>query len=234
LKKGNKARNTLVSLSNRLLFIIDRRERLWIALVWIALALGVLCRIMHYLNNRSLWLDEAMLARNILDRSPLGLLRPLDYNQAAPVLFLLLLDAATVLSGPSELALRLVPLLASLASLFLFFLVGRIFLDKRFLVMMMFIFSFSYPLVYHSQEAKQYSMDVAVALMLLYVFMNVTASDQTTKAHIALLGISGAVSIWLSHPAVFVLAGIGISLLVVVRPRKDPRSLGGLAFVFAL
>ena len=41
-----------------------------------------------------------MLARNILDRSPFGLLRPLDHAQAAPVLFLLLVDAAAFLFGP--------------------------------------------------------------------------------------------------------------------------------------
>jgi uncharacterized membrane protein len=143
------------------------RERLWIALAWIVVAIGVLFRIIHYLNNRSLWLDEAMLARNILDRSPFGLLRPLDHAQAAPVLFLLLVDAAAFLFGPTELALRLVPFLASLASLFLCFLIGRIFVDKRFLVILMLFFAFSFPLVYYAQEVKQYSMDVAIALTLV-------------------------------------------------------------------
>jgi hypothetical protein len=227
-------KNILISLSNHMLLIMGTRERLWIALAWIVLAIGLLFRIMHYLSNRSLWLDEAQLARNILERGPLGLLRPLDHHQAAPVLFLQLMDAVTVLFGPSEFAFRLIPLLSSLASLFLFFLIGRIFLDKRYLVILMSIFTFSYSLVYYSQEAKQYSIDVAVALTLIYVFMKVMASDKVTKAHLAVLGISGGISIWLSHPAVFVLAGIGISLLVFIGPKKDRRSLEGLAFIFAL
>jgi Dolichyl-phosphate-mannose-protein mannosyltransferase len=227
-------KNILTSLSIRMPLITSTRERMWIGLAWMVLVTGVLLRIMHYLSNRSLHLDEAMLARNILDRNPFDLLRPLDYDQGAPPLFLLLVDAATVLFGSTELALRLVPVVAALAGLFLFFWIAKIYVDKRYLPVQMCIFAFSYPLVYYSQEVKQYSMDVAVALALSYAFMRLVASDRARKAHLAVLGVGGGIAVWLSHPAVFVLAGIGISLLVLIGQGKSHLSPGSLACVFAL
>jgi hypothetical protein len=209
-------------------------KRIWIILAWIILAAGLLLRMMHYLSNRSLWLDEAMLALSILDRDPFELLRPLDYNQGAPVLFLLLVDAATMIFGSTELALRLVPLLASLAGLFLFFLIAKDCIDNKYLPVQMCIFAFSYRLVYFSQEIKQYSMDVAVALALSYTFMRLVVSDRAIKAHLAVLSVTGCIAVWLSHPAVFVLAGIGISLLVLIGQGKNHLSLGILVFVFVL
>src|SRR6266566_3686397 len=96
------------------------------ALTWLyavaraLIAFGFLLRIARYLANRSLWLDEVLLARNILDRSFFGLLAPLDLNQGAPVGFLMLQKLAVSALGGSEYALRFVPLLAGIISLPLF------------------------------------------------------------------------------------------------------------------
>jgi uncharacterized membrane protein len=220
--------------STRRLRLTGTSERSWLALAWAVLAVGLLFRIVHYLGNRSLWLDEAMLARNILDRGPLDLLRPLAHYQTAPVLVRLLMDAATVLFGPNELALRLVPLLASLASLWLCFRIGRIFFENRFLAVFMALVAFSYPLVYYAQEVKPYAIDVAVALALIYTFLRLMRSATVTTAHVALLGVGGSVAIGLSHTAALVLAGMGIPLLVLTARTKDRRVLGGLVGVFVL
>jgi len=59
----------------------------------------------QYYLNRSLWLDEAMLANNILNRNLLELLQPLDNFQSAPPLFLILLKLISYLSK-EEWALR--------------------------------------------------------------------------------------------------------------------------------
>jgi hypothetical protein len=89
-------------------------------LIWFSVALGALLRLVQYLRNRSLWLDESSLALNILHRSYSGLLEPLDYHQGAPVGFLMLEKLAVRSLGAGEYALRLAPLVAGLVSLFLF------------------------------------------------------------------------------------------------------------------
>src|SRR5690242_461144 len=76
------------------------------------IAFGLLLRIRAYLFNRSLWIDEAELALNIVRRSLGGLMRPLDHSQAAPAGFLAAERGAVVAFGGGERALRLVPFLA--------------------------------------------------------------------------------------------------------------------------
>ena len=87
---------------------------------WVIITVGLAIRLILYLKNRSIWLDESMIALNILDRSFVALLHPLDHYQYAPVGFLMTVKAATTLFGGSEYALRLVPLLFGSASLLLF------------------------------------------------------------------------------------------------------------------
>jgi len=56
---------------------------------WAFIGFGVFLRLSQYLSHRSLWLDEAKLALNIV-RRPMGvlLLQPLDSAQGAPIGFL--------------------------------------------------------------------------------------------------------------------------------------------------
>jgi uncharacterized membrane protein len=189
-------------------------QRSWVFPAAIILV-GLLLRLLHYLNNRSLWLDEAMLARNILDRGPLELLTQLDYDQGAPVLFLLLVDISTVLFGSNEMALRLVPLLAGLISLPIFYLTAKFLLARRFVMVAVSIFAFSSILVYYAQELKQYSMDVAIAVTLTYLSMRIVKSNEPHRTGMFLLGVVGSVSTFLSHPAIFVLAGIATTLIIL-------------------
>jgi hypothetical protein len=89
-------------------------------IVWIFVVIGVLLRLRQFLFDRSLWLDESSLALNIIHRSPIELLSPLDYNQGAPLGFLLLEKFATSFLGTSEFALRLLPFVCGILSIFLF------------------------------------------------------------------------------------------------------------------
>jgi hypothetical protein len=214
--------------------IIKIRENIWIISAWSVVLAGLLLRIMHYLGDRSLCLDEAMLALNILDRSPFDLMRPLDCNQGTPPLFLLLVDATTVLLGPDELVLRLVPLFASIVGIFPFFLIAINFTHKKYLPAQMFIFCFSYQVVYFSQEAKQYSVDISIALGLSYTYMRLLTSDRYTKVYLIILCVAGCVTIWISHPAVFVLAGIGTSMLLLFGHGKSRFSFGIVVFIFVI
>jgi hypothetical protein len=58
-------------------------------LLWLIMGLGVALRFAQYLANRSLWLDEAFLALNVVQRSFSQLFQPLDDEQVAPIAYLL-------------------------------------------------------------------------------------------------------------------------------------------------
>src|SRR6185503_5885584 len=68
-----------------------------------------------------------------------------------------------------ELTLRLLPLLAGCASLPLFALLLRQGLGKTGTFTALALFAASAPLVYYASEVKQYSSDVFIALLLLWL-----------------------------------------------------------------
>ena len=186
---------------------MTRAERLtrWL------LAAGALLRVAQYLSNRSLWLDEAYLVSTILKRSFAGLLAPPDYGQIVPIGFLALERAAVAIFGPSEYALRLVPLLAGIGSLYFFARVARRVLPEPAVPIAAALISFSGPLIGFSSELKQYSTDVLAALLLLDRALDALERPQRRGAF-AGLAVAGAVLLWFSLPAVFTLAGIGATL----------------------
>ena len=79
-------------------------------------AVGIALRLYAFVVNNSLFVDEAALTRNILDRPWRMLLVPLDFAQVAPPGFLLTEKAVVTMFGSSEQALRLFPLICGLAS----------------------------------------------------------------------------------------------------------------------
>ena len=87
---------------------------------WAFVGLGLLVRLVRYLVVYPIWHDEAFLAVNFLDRGYLDLLRPLDYSQVAPILFLWIELTSVRLFGFSEWSLRFFPAVCGLASVFLF------------------------------------------------------------------------------------------------------------------
>src|SRR5215218_9288249 len=146
---------------------VDRTALLtWLALG--AIAFGVVLRLVRYFADRSLWLDESLLSINLMTRSYRGLLETLDYNQGSPIGFLWAERFVLDLFGDSELALRLFPLLVGLASLGLFYLVSRSILDQVGTLVGMILFATMEPFVRYSAEVKQYGLDVAVSLALVY------------------------------------------------------------------
>ena len=75
-----------------------------------------LIRLVRYLVDYPIWHDEAFLACSLWDRDYVNLLRPLDYGQVAPWLFLAIERTIVIWLGYSELTLRLFPTICSLLS----------------------------------------------------------------------------------------------------------------------
>src|SRR5271156_5174831 len=87
--------------------------------IYALVAAGCAIRLVHYFANRCLWIDECFFAMNVKARGFAELATPLSLNQTAPLLFLWAQKLATVCFGAGEMALRLVPLLAGMASVVL-------------------------------------------------------------------------------------------------------------------
>ena len=185
-----------------------------VLIAWSLLILGSLLRLRQYQINRSLWLDEAMLSLNIRDRSFLGLLKPLDYDQGAPIGFLLVEKISVSLFGNNEYALRLFPLLAGLVGMWLFYLLlQRTVSSKIAQLGALGLFVFHPNLISFSAEAKQYSIDVFFSTLLLF-FSVPLFSKQVPVTKFRWMGVVGIIAMWFSHPALFVLASIGLCLFL--------------------
>lgn len=209
-----------------------------VAVAWGLILVGAALRFLVFAQNRSLWLDESSLALNIVHRSFGGLFKPLDFDQGAPLGYLLLAKGACALLGNTEHALRLVALVASVISLPLFYLVARRFLSPVNAVAALALYCFCPTLVRYAAEVKQYASDATIALLLLWILIRIYDRPRTV-GRLLPLGLIGAVAIWFSHPAVFILAAAFMVLVLTPSPagegvadgRPTRSSLAGLILI---
>jgi hypothetical protein len=191
-------------------------------LIVLVLAAGIALRVRSYQKQAGLTRDEAALAANIIQRDVRGLFKPLGKDQAAPIGHLLLVKLATRSLGNTEAALRLPALLAAIMTLVVYVLLARQCVSPHSQVLGLALMAFSWPLVEYSLSVKQYSGDVLATVSLLVVVFWVLRRPASGMRYI-LLGIAGITAIWFSHPSVFVLAGIGLTLFAEAVLRKRPR-----------
>ncbi|RPD51751.1 glycosyltransferase family 39 protein [Paracnuella aquatica] len=192
-------------------------------LIWIFIFSGIALRLFHYFDNRSLWVDEVYLSSSLIRMNYLELMAPaLDYEQKAPIGFLWLVRTAVMLFGKSEMALRLVPLLAGIASLLLFLPLCRQFLKPLGVAVAIGIMALAPPLIYHSVEIKQYSMEL-LATVLLLLFYAKWQHRHDLKGLIV-WGLCGAAVVWFSYASIFILMGMaGAMALHALLNRRWPH-----------
>ncbi len=198
-------------------------------LVWLLVVFGVGLRLSQYLQNRSLWLDEARIALYISTRSFAGLLEPLEgipgtRVQSAPLGFLVLEKLAVLALGSSEQALRLLPLVCGIVSLPLFVVVARRFLAPGAVPVAVLLFAVSNHLVLYASEVKQYAGDVLATLLVLAAVPGVARTTLTRPRAFALVALGGGL-VFFSVPVVFVLAGCGLAAAHAAWRRRDRTSL---------
>jgi hypothetical protein len=169
----------------------------------------------QYASNRSLWIDESGLALNLIEKSVIGLAGPLDFNQAAPVGFLLTEGIAAKALGFSEYALRLFPLICGLLSIPAFAWLARRILARAAAPLAILLFVVADGLVYYSSELKPYETDVAAAIGLLIVGVLVTEhAERLTVTWTLALALAGVGLVAFSFPAVFMVAAVTVALVI--------------------
>ena len=201
--------------------IVEVRAR-WATRVALAgMVFGAAVRVEELGSRRSLWVDEALVAHNVITRDFAGLLRPLSGEQGAPIGWLWAERAAVIALGNNEYALRAVPLLAGLVALGVVFLVGRRAVGPLAAAVATWLLALSPAAVRYSVEVKQYSSDLAVSLVVTLLALRV-AQD---RKGLARWGGFAAAAVWCAHPAVLVAATTAAVLGVDALRRRDGAAL---------
>ena len=151
--------------------VAERVPGRWSRATAIALAIilvGATLRIVGYLARWSLFIDDARLGTNVGGRSFLDLTRPLDYEQAAPILLLWADRLMTHLAGVNEFTLRAIPLVCGIGLLVLLWRGGRELVGEREALLATAIAAAA-PLFlqYSAYSVKQYGVDAFVTIALL-------------------------------------------------------------------
>lgn len=193
-----------------------QRVRVYKIFVMLAIILGISLRLIFLLFNRPMWNDECALALNIIHSRNYFI--PLEYSQAAPQLFMYLSKIFYLIIPVKTFALRLVPFVSAILSIWFFYKLTVKFLNKKYLqISALTAFSICYPLCRYSQEFKPYSSDVLCFLLILLSYFYIDKISESGNKLKFLYGILGSIFIWLSFSSVFALFSALLTLLIFNR-----------------
>lgn len=190
--------------------------------LYCCIGLGVILHIVPYFYNRSLWIDEAMLASSICTRSFASLIAsPLDWGQSAPIGWLFIVKTLTALFGTSEAVLRCWSLVASFACIIVLYLLLKDKIRKNYALLFTALFSLTDKFIYYGNEVKSYMTDNLCCLLTLYIWQKY----REKKISLLKMTIVFSVLIWFSFSAVFFIAACmvieGVSVLRTLFKEKE-------------
>lgn len=191
--------------------------------------LGCGLRLFHFLRNPSVWHDEAALIDNVLRLDFTQFWGPLRWNEAAPPLFLALERAIVLTLGDSTLSVRLAPLIAGCLALWLFAGAACRLISHRGAALAVLLLVVSDRLIWHSIEAKSYSVDVLINSGLLWALAGTSTWHMTRR-----LGILIAICpflMFVSYPACFMCGAAWIAL--AHGARREGRAAFAMLIVLA-
>ncbi len=199
---------------------INKEENLYNITLLVVIISGIILRIKLYLVNEGLQCDEANLARQLIDTSFFGLLKPLDKLQVAPPIFLLfskLFYSFVKFNHTayfSDLALRFFPLICGILTIPLFSLLLNILFRNPFVTILGTVFIISNPAVNsYSVIFKQYSLELLISVIITILFLKIDLKEKSFKYNCVIFFILFLTSM-ASMTSFFILAAGGIYLLI--------------------
>lgn len=184
---------------------------------------SLLWRLVRYGICFPMWGDEAFIAVNFITRSFGELAGPLDHPQIVPVGFLWAQWLVSRVLGTGEYALRLLPVIAGMASVLVFWRLAPRMISRRQAMAAVIIFAASYYPVRHSIEVKSYSLDLLIALALLWQAWALCLAPKSAARWIVYF-VSGTLAVWCSYPSVFIIGG---SMFVLAYRLYEERARAG-------
>lgn len=196
----------------------------WLPRAALAVVLvGLAWRLLRYAVCFPIYGDEALLCFNLM-RGWQEILQPLEYGQIAPLPFVLGEWGCYHLLGSSEYSLRLLPLLASVLSLPLFWMLARTVLSREAAWLATAILSVSTWPVAMGSLIKPYSGDLFWALTLLVPAARILKKQERAGGFWwAWLLIAAPLAIVSSFTSAFVGGAVGLALLPLVWRSRSPR-----------
>lgn len=192
--------------------VAGRPSRWLVTATLLLLAFGMLVRVRQYAARASFWRDEAFVVLNVRQLSIWQLTGRLQWDQAAPPLFLWALRGMRHLAGEGELSLRLVAFASALAGLVLFADLARRMLPAHAAFFAIGLLVLGRRLIEYSAEVKQYSGDVLVSALLVWIAM-LRPGDPASR-RLARVAVVAAIAVWFSHTAAIVFAGVSLVLTI--------------------
>ena len=184
--------------------------------------LGVCLRLAVYAKNHPWCFDEQSLWGNISERPVHEFTSSLTSDQLAPFGFLIAERAMVELFGASRFVGRLIPLVCGLASLLLFLPIAQKVVSRRAALIGLALFALSDDLIFFSSELKQYSMELAVAMLLSLGTLHAIAWPRPNRL-VWFLAVGAIAAPWFSFSSAFIVAACGLALLLNALAARDWR-----------
>lgn len=170
--------------------------------------LGILLRLHAYLFHNIFFGDEDYSLMILQTTRYINLALPLSISQAEPFLFLMMSKFLMKTFGMNELALRAIPFVSSVASLFAFYYLSK----KNFVrfwirVLALLLFAVNFVLLYYAQFFRPYSSDVLLCILTLIVALSIDIKKINFKQAFG-LGVLSSLAFCFSFPMLFSVSGI--------------------------
>ena len=162
--------------------------------------------------GRSLWTDEVWVANSVVSNSLQQLFYPESWLQTTAPLFLLLVRATSLLFGPGEVALRLIPSLMGILAALSFLLLAHRLLHRGPALLASTLFLFTPLAIVFSRLLKQYSAELAAAVFILLA-TQIYLNSRSHKAFFLLLGLT-LTGLTLGYGLAFMLPAILLALIL--------------------
>ena len=195
-------------------------------LLIVFIAFGIIASAINLLNDRSLWLDEIMLATSIVNRSFIELLQPLEMDQVAPIGFLFVEEFFTTLFNNKDWSFRLFPFFSFLLSIILIYTLSKqLFKSTTIALLSCALFSLNLNILLYAIEVKQYIVDVFISLLVVVSALHFQ-KHQHNKSLI-LFTVVSILSVWFSNIAVIMLFTVGLYILFKMYFKNPERDYKG-------
>ena len=175
-------------------------------ITFIILFFGIFLRTVLLFHNKSLYCDEIMLIENVVQGSFLDMFKPLVNTQTAPPFFLITTKFILQIFNSDNWYIRdfvpkIIPFIAGVACLPAFLKLTRTITDNKFIILSsLFLFTFNPLTINYCIIYKQYSLELLIAIILLYIFYNLLFKNKYKHWYLALIFFAP----WLSFSSFFI------------------------------